>query len=282
MHRILYILLVFIFSACSLEEIQPVHNKQLIIAQNFMSRAQQQILQKIAKRKRIQLTIKKLSAQQIRKHIQQKPWDPGFDLIMLDGILEQAVMERLPFQYKEPQFAIIPLGVSYVPDSVVKVKHFKDLSTKYLWAPADDKVKAILKLHLAYAYRKRDTQKKVKQAYLDLLRGFKDHELQFDTYQLQNTLLLCRLDTHLHSLQKEVKRRQFTYALHAPTAYYADYMGLYIIEQCSSYHLAKQFVQYLHYRQEHQTAFRNAFGCIKKSKKQKHTPIKELLKYRDK
>lgn len=247
-----------------------------------MSSDQQQILQKMAKRKRIQLTIRKLSAQQIRKQIQQKPWDPGFDLIMLDGILEQAVMERLPFQYKEPLFAMIPLGVSYVPDSVVNVQHFKDLSTKYLWAAADDKVKAVLKLHLAYAYRKRDTQKKVKQAYLDLLRGFKDHELQFDTYQLQNTLLLCRLDTHLHSLQKEVKRRQFTYALHAPTAYYADYMGLYIIEQCSSYHLAKQFVQYLHYRHDHQSAFRNAFGCIKKSKTQKYTPIKELLKYRDK
>lgn len=282
MHSFIFILLAFIFSACSLEEIQPTHDKQLIIAQNFMRKEQLLILQKMAKRKRIQLTIKKLSAQQIRKQIEQNPWNPGFDLIMLDGILEQAVIERLPFQYKEPQFAIIPLGVSYVPDSVVKVKHFKDLSTKYLWAPADDKIKAVLKLHLAYAYRHRDTQKKVKQAYFELLRGFKDHELQFDTYQLQNTLLLCRLDTHLHSLKKEVKRRQFTYALQAPKSFYADYMGLYIIEQCSSYHLAKQFVQYLQYRHDHESAFRNAFGCIKKSKKQKHTPIKELLKYRDK
>lgn len=282
MLRFLYILLVFIFSACSLEEIKPSQNKQLVIAQNFMSKDQQAILQKMAKRKQIQLTIKKWSALQIRKQIQQKPWDPGFDLIMLDGILEEAVIERLQFQYKEPQFGIIPLGVSYVPDSVVKVKHFKDLSTKYLWAPADDKVKAILKLHLAYAYRKGDAHKKVKLAYLDLLHRFKDHELQFDTYQLQNTLLLCRLDTHLHYLKKEVKRRQFTYALQAPNAYYADYMGLYIIEQCSSYSLAKQFVRYLHYQQDHQAAFRNAFGYIKKSKKQKHTPIKELLKYRDK
>lgn len=282
MLRFIFILLVFISSACSLEEIKPSQNKQLIIAQNFMSKDQQALLQKMAKRKQIQLTIKKWSAHQIRKQIEQKPWDPGFDLIMLDGILEEAVIERLQFQYKEPQFAIVPLGVSYVPDSVVKVKHFKDLSTKYLWAPADNKVKKILKLHLSYAYRKRDTQKNMKRTYLDLLRGFKDHELQFDTYQLQNTLLLCRLDTHLHYLKKEVKRRHFTYALHAPNAYYSDYIGLYIIEQCSNYSLAKQFVQYLHYKRDHQKAFRHAFGCIKKSKKQKNTPIKELLKYNDK
>lgn len=282
MHSFIFILFAFIFSACSLEEIQPTHDKQLIIAQNLMRSDQLQILQKMAKRKRIQLIIKKLSAQQIRKQIEQNPWNPGFDLILLDGIFEQAVIERLPFQYKEPQFAIIPLGVSFVPDSIVKVKHFKDLSTKYLWAPTDNNVKAVLKLHLANAYRKRNTQKKVKQAYLDLLRGFKDHELQFDTYQLQNTLLLCRLDTHLHSLKKEVKRRQFTFALHAPKAYYADYIGLYIVEQCSNYHLAKQFVKYLHYHQDHEAAFRNAFGCVKKSNKQNHTPIKELLKNRDK
>jgi hypothetical protein len=278
----LSLLLILLLAGCALEEAQPQKDGQLIIAQNFMSAAQKKILTKIAKRRSIDLTILDLNSGKIRKAVKKQPWEPGFDLILLDGIAALKNLEGLSFQYHQPNFAAIPIGVSYVPDSVVKVQHFKDLSSRYLWAAADNKSEAVLKAHLAYIYRARETNKQLNKVYKDLLRGFKDHKLAFDTYQLQNTLLLCRYDTHLQVLKKAVKKRQFTFALKNQNRYFADYMSLSIIEQTPNYIAAKRFVAYLNYMRDHSRAFRNAFGIIAKRKVAPQPKPKVLLEFLEK
>jgi hypothetical protein len=278
----LSILLILILAGCALEEAQPQKDSQLIIAQNFMSAAQKKILTKIAKRRSIDLTILDLNSGKIRKAVKKQPWEPGFDLILLDGIAALKNLEGLSFQYHQPAFAAIPIGVSYVPDSVVKVRHFKDLSSQYLWAAADTKSEAVLKAHLAYIYRQRETNKQLNKVYKDLMRGFKDHKLAFDSYQLQNTLLLCRYDTHLQVLKKAVKKRQFTFALKNQNRYFADYMSLSIIEQTPNYRAAQKFVAYLNYMRDHNSAFRNAFGIIAKRKVAPQPKPKVLLEFLEK
>jgi hypothetical protein len=278
----LSLLLILILAGCALEEAQPQKDSQLIIAQNFMSAAQKKILTKIAKRRSIDLTILDLNSGKIRKAVKKQPWEPGFDLILLDGIAALKNLEGLSFQYHQPAFAAIPIGVSYVPDSVVKVRHFKDLSSQYLWAAADTKSEAVLKAHLAYIYRQRETNKQLNKVYKDLMRGFKDHKLAFDSYQLQNTLLLCRYDTHLQVLKKAVKKRQFTFALKNQNRYFADYMSLSIIEQTPNYRAAQKFVAYLNYMRDHNSAFRNAFGIIAKRKVAPQPKPKVLLEFLEK
>jgi hypothetical protein len=278
----LTLLLILLLTGCALEEAQPQKDGQLTIAQNFMSAAQKNILTKIAKRRSIDLTILDLNSGNMRKAIKRQPWEPGFDLIVLDGITAQKSLSGLSFQYHNPAFAAIPIGVSYVPDSVVKVSHFKDLSEQYLWAAADAKSETVLNAQLAYAYRKRETSKQLHKVYKDLMRGFKDHKLPFDTYQLQNTLLLCRYDTHLHVLKKAVKQRQFTFALKNPNRYFADYMSLFIIEQTPNYREAQRFVTYLNYLRDHNAAFRNAFGIIAKPKTDIKPTPKVLLEFLEK
>jgi hypothetical protein len=278
----LSLLLILILAGCALEEAQPQKDSQLIIAQNFMSAAQKKILTKIAKRRSIDLTILDLNSGKIRKAVKKQPWEPGFDLILLDGIAALKNLEGLSFQYHQPAFAAIPIGVSYVPDSVVKVRHFKDLSSQYLWAAADTKSEAVLKAHLAYIYRQRETNKQLNKVYKDLMRGFKDHKLAFDSYQLQNTLLLCRYDTHLQVLKKAVKKRQFTFALKNQNRYFADYMSLSIIEQTPNYRAAQKFVAYLNYMCDHNSAFRNAFGIIAKRKVAPQPKPKVLLEFLEK
>jgi len=278
----LTLLLILILAGCALEEAQPQKDSQLIIAQNFMSAAQKKILTKIAKRRSIDLTILDLNSGKIRKAVKKQPWEPGFDLILLDGIAALKNLEGLSFQYHQPAFAAIPIGVSYVPDSVVKVRHFKDLSSQYLWAAADTKSEAVLKAHLAYIYRQRETNKQLNKVYKDLMRGFKDHKLAFDSYQLQNTLLLCRYDTHLQVLKKAVKKRQFTFALKNQNRYFADYMSLSIIEQTPNYRAAQKFVAYLNYMRDHNSAFRNAFGIIAKRKVAPQPKPKVLLEFLEK
>lgn len=147
MRNALLFLVLLLVASCAIEEAQPQKTKQLTIAQNFMNTGQKKILSKIAKRRGINLSILELNANQVRKAIQQNPWEPGFDLIILDGISALQHLKGLAFEYHEPAFAAIPIGVSYVPDSVVKVRHFKDLSNQYLWAAADAKAEPILKAH---------------------------------------------------------------------------------------------------------------------------------------
>jgi hypothetical protein len=259
----LSLLLILLFAGCALENAQPDTHKELVIAQNFMNAAQKQIFQKIAKRKHLKLTILDLSAGAIRKAIQSNPWDPGFDLIFIDGLSEQRHLKKLQFAHHEPYFASIPIGISYVPDSVVKVRAFEDLSQLYLWAAADKKAEPILKAHLAYAYRKRDENSAMQQSYRQLLQGYKDYELALETdFERKKTLYLCRYDTHLQHLKPVFKNRQFTYARKANQAFFADYLCLAIVQQSSQHALAMNFVRLLQQKRDQNKAFQKAFGIV--------------------
>ena len=282
MRNILFLYLFFLLTGCAIDEAQPQKEKQLTLAQNFMTTSQKKVMLKIAKRRHIDLTILDLSANSIRKAIKKHPWEPGFDLIMLDGIVAQKSLAGLSFQYHNPAFAAIPIGVSYVPDSIVKVSHFNDLSQQYLWSAADNKAQTILNANLAYVYRGREQNKQLNQVYKDLMRGFKDHQLAFDNYQLLNTLLLCRYDTYLHVLKKAAKRRRFTFALDNNNHYYADFISLSIIEQSPQYITAKKFVHYLDYMRDQQAAFRTAFGMAKKYEVRRQPTVQTLLNYLEK
>lgn len=275
--NLLFIFLFVLFTGCAIEEAQPHAENKLTVAQNFMSDAQKQVLFKMAKRRKIELYIIELSANQIRKSLKNQPWEPGFDLIILDGILAQKALNGIDFQYHDAAFAAIPIGVSYVPDSVVKVRHFRDLSAHYLWSAADNKAQPVLNAHIDYAYRGRENKQQLNKTYKTLLRGFKDHQLAFDKYQLLHTLLLCRYDTHLHVLKKAAKKRRFTFALGKNNKCYADYMSLSIIEQSANYLSAQKFKHYLTFMRDNNTAFREVFGIAAKQDIKKQPTASWLL-----
>jgi hypothetical protein len=278
----LLIYLFLLFAGCSIEEARPHSENQLTLAQNFMTAAQKQVLLKMAKRRNLNLSIIALSPSEIRKALHKQPWEPGFDLIMLDGVQAQKALNGLAFQYHQAAFAAIPIGISYLPDSVVKVRNFSDLSRHYLWSAADDKVQTLLKAHLDYVYRGRATNQQLNKTYQNLIRGFKDHKLAFDKYQLLNTLLLCRYDTYLNVLKKAVKKRRFTFALADKDRYYADYISLSIIEQSANYHAAQQFKRYLTFMRDNNAAFREAFGMAEKQVLKKQPTAQQLLQYLEK
>lgn len=280
MRSLLPLILILLIAGCTLQDAQPDTQRQLSIAQNFMSAAQKQVLLKIAKRKHLQLKIIDLSATAIRKAIQTNPWDPGFDLILIDGLSQQGQLQKLELAHYEPYFASIPIGISYVPDSVVKVEAFEDLSKLYLWAAADKKAEPILKAHLAYAYRKRNDNNSLQQNYRQLLQGYKDHELALvDDYQRKNTLYLCRYDTHLHGLKPFFKNRQFTFARKPQQAFFADYLCVAIVQQSPHHALALDFVKILQHKRDQNKAFQIAFGIVAQRSTKKVVHPKVLQDY---
>lgn len=283
MRSYLSLLLILLLAGCALENAQPDTRKRLAIAQNFMSAEQKQILQKIAKRKHLKLDILDLSVGDIRKALQTNPWDPGFDLILIDGLSEQRYLKKSQFAHYEPYFASIPIGISYVPDSVVKVRAFEDLSKLYLWAAADKKAAPILKAHLSYTYRQRHENKAIKERYKQLLQGLKDRELALDAdFASKNTLYLCRYDTYLQRLKPFLKRRQFTFARKPNQAFYADYLCLALVQQSSNHALAVHFIKMLQQKRDQNKVFQKAFGIVVQRKKKNVCNPKVLTAYLEK
>lgn len=282
MRNSILVFILFLAASCAIEEARPQKEKQLTLAHNFMSAAQKKIVFKIAKRRHIDLKIVALSPSFMRKAIKNRPWEPGFDLILLDGIKGQKVLENSPLQYHEAAFAAIPIGVSYVPDSIVQIRHFNDLSAHYLWAAADDQSQTVLQANMDYTYRNRQKNTQLQKIYKALWRGFKDHKLAFDNYHISNTLLLCRYDTYLQKLKPLAAKRRFTFALNKKGRYYADYMSLSIVAQSPQYSSAKKFVRYLHYLRNNNASFRNAFGMAAPQKTAKQPTVKVLLEYLEK
>lgn len=283
MRSYLSFLLILLLAGCALENAQPETHQELTLAQNFMSAAQKHIFEKIAKRKHLKLTILELSAGAIRKAIQSNPWDPGFDLILIDGLSEQRHLKNLHFAHHEPYFASIPIGISYVPDSVVKVRAFEDLSQLYLWAAADKKAEPILKAHLAYAYRERKKNAAMQQNYRQLLQGYKDYELALEAdFERKKTLYLCRYDTHLQHLKPFFKNRQFTFARKPNQAFYADYLCLAIVQQSSQHVLAMNFAKLLQQKRDQNKAFQKAFGIVAQRKTKKVCRPQVLKDYLEK
>jgi glycosyltransferase involved in cell wall biosynthesis len=282
-HKIFALLfLIGSLGACSIEEIQPQENHNLVIAHNFMSVKQQEIFTKIANRHHIDLSFKKLTATEIRRAIQSHPWEPGFDLVFIAGIQEQKLLHPLPFQYREPEFALTPIGVSYVSDSSLGIKTYQDLARKFLWSAADSKAESLLRLHLSYIFKDRFTEQKTELKYSQILRGLKNFKVANDAYQLQNGLVLCSYDTYLNFSKKIRNKRKFNAHLQKGERVFTDFIGLYIVEQNTRFQLARKFVKYLHQLRAKQEPFRANFGMFPKTQKIKHYPFKKLLPYLDK
>ena len=69
--NLLFLYLLLLFTGCAIDEAQPQKEKQLTLAQNFMTASQKKVFLKIAKRRDIDLTILDLSANSMRKAIKK-------------------------------------------------------------------------------------------------------------------------------------------------------------------------------------------------------------------
>jgi len=265
--RFLSILFLCFLFGCAIEDVAQKEDKQLVIAQNFMTKDEINLLHRIAKQHNIKLVVQFLSIKQIKNALQNTPWDPGFDLVFVDGLYNQVLLDSVGFQYSEPQFGTIPIGISYIDSNEIKVNDFKELANNYLWSAADLKSENILKLHFDYLFGQKANDKELEKEYQRLILGLKHHQVKYDNYQLKNGLLLCRYDTYLQQIEKTNAFRKFNYALCSKGRFYADYIGVYIVEQNTRIALARKFIDLLHKQRDSQSTFCQTFGMLKYSKK---------------
>lgn len=239
---LLYSLLVLLLFACQVEIAKPDPEKKLVVATNFITPKQAQLFRKWEKKSGIELRFVQLSAQQIKNQISKNPWSPGFDVVWFNGLEDFLPLQKTHFQERSLDFAQIPIGLSYVPDSVNQVKDFVKLSQTNLWAAADDYSYPLLKAHFDYAFRNRAKNKKQNTAYRDILSGLKDRKLAFNgADQYHTNMLLCRYDTYQHVLRKANRKQLVIYPKFFKYAGVSDRSIFCIVAQTPHYSSALRF-----------------------------------------
>jgi hypothetical protein len=243
---LLFSFLCILLAACRVEVAQPEVNKELRIASNFLTPKQQSYFRAWQKKSGIKITFLRLNVQQIRNQIKKKPWNPGFDLVWLNGLEAYAQLEGTPFQESYPDFAQIPIGLSYVPDSIDQVSNFIELSKTNLWAAADDYCYAVLKAHLSFAFRNRDKNKQQQKGYATILRGLKERKLAFNgANEYHTNMLLSRYDTYHQELKPANSKQRVIYPKLFKYTGVSDRNIICVVQQAMYYSSAKRFQAYL-------------------------------------
>ncbi|MFM8596786.1 MAG: hypothetical protein ACKOBN_06815 [Flavobacteriales bacterium] len=281
MHKIvLFSFLCGFFTACRVEVATPEVNHELRIVSNFLTPKQQLYFKDWQKKSGIKIEFLRLNIQQIRSRIKNYPWNPGFDLVWLNGLEAYSQLEGTPFQERHPDFAQIPVGLSYVPDSLEQVQDFIKLSKTNLWAAADEESYTILKAHIAFAFRKRDQDQKLQKAYLTILRGLKERKLAFngaDTYH--TNMLLSRYDTYYQQLKPANRQQRIIFPRFFKYAGVADRNIICFVKQAINFSSAKRFEAYLRKQMQKNQNFFKMLGFKKIDSSAKLIPSSTLLSY---
>ena len=266
--------------ACRVEVAQPDVNKELRIASNFLTPKQQSYFRTWQKKSGIKIEFLRLNAQQIHYRIKKKPWNPGFDLVWLNGLDAYAQLDKTPFQERYPDFAQIPIGLSYVPDSLDQVKNFVELSKTNLWAAADEASFGLLKAHFSFAYRNREKNQQQQKAYLAIIRGLKERKLAFNgANEYHTNMLLCRYDTYHQQLKPANRKQRILYPKFFKYQGVADRNIICIVQQAMNYSSAKRFQAYLQKQLQKNPKFCQKLGFKKIEANSKLISSKALLNY---
>lgn len=273
-----FCILTLVLFACQIEVAQPEVNKELRIASNFITSKQESFFRVWQKKSGIKISFLRLSPQQIRQQIKKQPWNPGFDVVWLNGLQAYADLNGAPFQASYLDFAQIPIGLSYVPDSIDQVNNFIELSQTNLWAAADEQSYALLKVHFAYAFKNRSKNKKQQEAYQQIMSGLKDRKLAFNgADQYHTNMLLCRYDTYLQELKPADKKQRILYPKFFRYSGVSDRSTFSIVRQASNYANAKLFYAFLNKQLRKNAKFCRRLGYKKIAPTQKLISSQALL-----
>ena len=275
---LLFAILSFVFFACQIEVAQPAVNKELRVASNFITKKQQGFFRAWQKKSGIKISFLRLSPQQIRELIKKKPWNPGIDVVWLNGLEAYSKLKGTTFQANYLDFAQIPIGLSFVSDSIDQVNNFIELSQTNLWAAADDQSYNILKAHLDFTFRNRAKSKKQRVGYQQIMSGLKERKLAFNgADQYHTNMLLSRYDTYLHELKPADKKQRIIYPQFFRYSGVSDRSTFSIVRQASNYTNAKLFFTFLNKQLRKNAKFCQRLGYKKIAPKEKLISSKTLL-----
>jgi hypothetical protein len=244
--------------ACSIEEAQPLANKKLVIASDFLYPKDARYFGEFAKDNKVQVEIIHMRADSMDYRLKKDGYNTEFDMVFVHSLLSVKQLENQAFQaiqldfeeQKLDQFNQIkknwfligrdPFVLTYLKDSLEKPTTYRELSTDYLWASPDLASLEVMKAHVRYQFQQNKHAKK--NGLKKWLRGLKDHRVNYQegTKTSPNRqLLLMKYSAYFKN--KELDRSKKRVLLFPPNVY-NDYFAVAVVPQARNYEMTKSFL----------------------------------------
>ena len=255
---LLFVLLISSLFACSIDEAQPLANKKLVIASDFLYPKDAKFFAELTKKEKVAIEIIHMRADSIQYRLKKDGFNTNIDLVFIKSLLGVKSLENQAFQPVQNAFSdgelselkqirnnwfLVgkdPFVISYLKDSLEKPSSYRELSSDYLWTSPDLASLEVLKAHVRYQFQKK--QGKNKQELKDWLRGLKDHRVNYqkgtDSTASTQLLLLTYSTYSKNKLLVQTKKRRVIF----PKQLYSDYFAMAVVPQAKNYAMTKLFL----------------------------------------
>ena len=255
---LLFVLLISSLFACSIDEAQPLANKKLVIASDFLYPKDARFFAELTKKEKVAIEIIRMRADSIQYRLKKDGFNTNIDLVFIKSLLGVKSLENQAFQPVQNAFSdgelselkqirnnwfLVgkdPFVISYLKDSLEKPSSYRELSSDYLWTSPDLASLEVLKAHVRYQFQKK--QGNNKQELKDWLRGLKDHRVNYqkgtDSTASTQLLLLTYSTYSKNKLLVQTKKRKVIF----PKQLYSDYFAMAVVPQAKNYAMTKLFL----------------------------------------
>lgn len=255
---LLFVLLISSLFACSIDEAQPLANKKLVIASDFLYPKDAKFFAELTKKEKVAIEIIHMRADSIQYRLKKDGFNTNIDLVFIKSLLGVKSLENQAFQPVQNAFSdgelselkqirnnwfLVgrdPFVISYLKDSLEKPSSYRELSSDYLWTSPDLASLEVLKAHVRYQFQKK--QGNNKQELKDWLRGLKDHRVNYqkgtDSTASTQLLLLTYSTYSKNKLLVQTKKRRVIF----PKQLYSDYFAMAVVPQAKNYAMTKLFL----------------------------------------
>ena len=255
---LLFVLLISSLFACSIDEAQPLANKKLVIASDFLYPKDARFFAELTKKEKVAIEIIHVRADSIQYRLKKDGFNTNIDLVFVQSLLGIKALENQAFQPVQNGFSdgelselkqirnnwfLVgkdPFVISYLKDSLDKPSTYRELSSDYLWTSPDLASLEVLKAHVRYQFQNK--QGNNKQELKDWLRGLKDHRVNYqkgtDSTASTQLLLLTYSTYSKNKLLVQTKKRKVIF----PKQLYSDYFAMAVVPQAKNYAMTKSFL----------------------------------------
>lgn len=255
---LLFVLLISSLFACSIDEAQPLANKKLVIASDFLYPKDARFFAELTKKEKVAIEIIHMRADSIQYRLKKDGFNTNIDLVFIKSLLGVKSLENQAFQPVQNAFSdgelselkqirnnwfLVgkdPFVISYLKDSLEKPSSYRELSSDYLWTSPDLASLEVLKAHVRYQFQNK--QGNNKQELKDWLRGLKDHRVNYqkgtDSTASTQLLLLTYSTYSKNKLLVQTKKRKVIF----PKQLYSDYFAMAVVPQAKNYAMTKLFL----------------------------------------
>jgi hypothetical protein len=271
-------------TGCGLEKADKGNKNKLTIASDFLKSKDTILFRSFSRASHIQIKIKFLSSDSIRKSLQKDGFNTKFDLVFVKSLQSVKNLKPVTFHHLSLSFikeslanfrsfqnntwlavGLDPYVFSCVPDTLDVPSSYKDLNKKFNYSSLNPAENAVLLAHVKHLTKKKSSY------YSSWKKAFEKNYIPFnsgtDSLPSMQFLLLKYSECLENQILKKNKKRTVNYTL-ANSALYADRKCIAVILQAKNFKNACLFLSFLHTKNNSSSFYENLGVFPNRSKSQ--------------